>query len=322
MKQLFVTIMVTATMGWMLTAWLFSKRSVMEELPVSPFPLSSLGGLMRQEQLHQQRTTVRLACTTDYACQLPGTTCVEGDCIEMMSRSRPPTTKDVKLPNPKDCEVPFRPYQYPQSVGCSTAAVHCTLRTSIPCCQEAGLQLLRLVAQRLEDVGIRYSLAAGTLLAAARDGNMQPFDTRDVDIAVPASEFQRVRTLFNDLEILRSSSLVVFTVRENNYFKKYHSIHGTPSGRFCFHPGEQNWGREYNHKFSLFSKTPYLDMYPVRDAAFEGSTHMELGTLRPHSKTWFRVNLNWESVLEETYPGWQKVPKYIIDEQKEYHGIK
>ena len=85
------------------------------------------------------------------------------------------------------CEHALEPYE--TSKGCSTSAKHCLHETDIPCCQTLGFRTLEKIVHVLETNNIKYSLDKGTL-AAARDQIMQPWDTRDMDIAIPKSKMQ------------------------------------------------------------------------------------------------------------------------------------
>ena len=62
-------------------------------------------------------------------------------------------------------------------------------------------KMLRLVTTILEQANIKYSLDAGTLLGIARENRLLPWDT-DMDLAIPRSEFPKLRKVLNKIRLL------------------------------------------------------------------------------------------------------------------------
>ena len=208
------------------------------------------------------------------------------------------------------CEHALEPYE--TSKGCSTSATHCLRETDIPCCQNIGFRTLEKIVRVLEANDIKYSLMYGTLLAAARDTFLQPFDNRDMDIAIPTSKMPLLLKHL-DLTPWRSGSVTSF--RDESY-----KIEQTKTGgAYCVHEGEQKWTPSYRHDMSLFKEPPYVDVYVLPDREFGQFTTLELGTLSITPKKW-PVLANWRRRLDAKYPNWIQRPTWISPEQYRYHG--
>jgi alpha-mannosidase II len=203
--------------------------------------------------------------------------------------------------------------EYSLSKGCSTSAKHCLVETSIPCCQNIVFHTLEKIVAVLDNNNIKYSLMYGTLIAAARDQFLQPFDNRDVDIAIPSSQLSTLLRLL-DLEPFRTGSVTSF--RDEEYKKETRAI----VGKYCVHNGEQGWDPSYQHNYSLFRHPPYVDVYSRPDAEFQEVSKLQLGTQSLPPKEWM-VFQNWKSRLDSVYPKWQTRPDWISPAQYGYHGL-
>jgi FkbM family methyltransferase len=202
----------------------------------------------------------------------------------------------------------------PYTSGCSTSAKHCLHDTKIPCCQDLGFKTLNSAVRVLNNHMIKYSLWHGTLLAAARDKYMQPWDTRDIDIIVPASDIGTViQVLKTDLgwSPFRTGGVVSFRDKVDPP--------SSVEGMYCVHDGEQAWDKSYSHDYSIFRNPPYLDIYPS-SASFKNMEKFKLGTLN-QPRTEFSVLKSWKDHLDKKYKKWKTRPESISKEQYAYHGV-
>lgn len=135
----------------------------------------------------------------------------------------------------------------------------------------------------LESFNITTTFYSGTLLGAARDGFMIPWDSVDVDIAM-GSEGEQVRALFQFIEKtgarkVREGPGGYFVDNDLLYLRRWEQQHGTVKGKFCFVLGIAHLQGLLSNKLTLHTTPPRLEVWSGKVADNISLLQIPFGTI-------------------------------------------